>query len=229
MDFEKGLDPTLREGGVLRTICRNIRVCLWLWRSNGPLSEELGGLSMSYYVLWWYSLSLAQLHNHHLEARETLRRGRGDDAYNGLLEDHVEAILAMSLMLYLSTFAGNPRIGGVDVWPKVDMFLQYLQTYLEDFSLALSRQGKTPADLGPWQSAILYAYWVGATWEYGRVTVQAELLTKWFTTGFVDTARMMGLNNWSGVRRVVDGFSDSSFAKPYGKTWVDRAIREGLG
>jgi hypothetical protein len=71
---------------------------------------------------------------------------------------------------------------------------------------------------------LLFALWVGATWEHNDASATADVPSWWFRERFVRTAHGSGLRDWNMVRAVIDGFVPNRFAKPRGETWVDEAL-----
>jgi hypothetical protein len=220
----------------LASIVRDIFTLVWMWEADDELRTLLTPFEpaiLAVYVWARHGSVQVQLLDHFLAARNKLKHSETiANTTEALMDLYLDTVLPMSLLSYLATFAGNPKLGtsfesttggtGRYIWPKIGPFLQQLQLYLRPVSTLrlLAQQG------GDSLSAreMLFAYWVGAMWECSDSMVLQHTPADWFTVGFIELAQELGTSDWASVEDILNGFCPSGFARPEGSFWVDGTL-----
>ncbi|KPI37329.1 uncharacterized protein AB675_10281 [Cyphellophora attinorum] len=224
------LDPSLRYCPILKDVCIEIYQVVWLWGRAEPLSSQIDGPMMNVYLTMSHNLFQLKLSNHFVRLREAL--DDGSDMGSTQLDRHLEAAMTLSMIAYLALFTGNPRIAGQYMWPRVRLFTSLLHHHLTKAtervasSESSSSSRTLPLVQDQPQNMLLFALWVGATWEQNDALATADVPSWWFRERFVRTAQASGLKNWNMIRAVVDGFVPNRFAKPRGESWLMRPLRQ---
>lgn len=217
------LDPDLNSTPLLKDICIDFHQIVWLWQQSEPLSSSIDGQTMNLYATYTHNILQLRLSNHFVQLRDDdIAVGRTSNDLKHI-STYTEAALTLSLIAYLALFVGNPRIGGQYMWPRVRLFISQLHIYLQRASKQqhYTRFSEQIDHVYGGGSVLLFAYWVGATWEHNDAFITADVAPWWFSRRFAQLARILGLHDWESVRTVLDCFVPSRFARPRGEGWVD--------
>ncbi|KAJ9602567.1 hypothetical protein H2200_013110 [Cladophialophora chaetospira] len=76
-----------------------------------------------------------------------------------------------------------------------------------------------------WKNARLWAFYVGAIFEYRKSSTSEEWLKGWFNSRFVHQATAMGLTDWDDVVAILQGFLFDPAAHEKEKRWFDKAMK----
>lgn len=216
--FDRRLDASIGDKR-LRDTYRGLQETVWLWHQRDRPASDITQLCLNQYCCLEHNVLLSRLVNHYVRFKGELA-GAGRtvpperEAY--LV---AQAVLALSLLAFMATFSGNPKIGMQFVWQKHSVFLSEMQTLLcrklrDGYSLAEGHYK------GTYRNALVWAYWVGATWEFADVGLGKGLTQSWYRTMFGEQCQKMNLQNWAQVEGLLRGFAEVKFAQPRGSVWV---------
>lgn len=242
------LDPILMCTPTLQQTCIDIYEVSWLWRQSQPLGHGVDGPMMNLYGTTRHNIFQIRLSNHYLRLCARIKNMTADGKHYPPLQippetlpPRLEAITTLALMAYLASFVGNSRIGGQYLWPRIALFMSHLHHHLsvllDDFPLERSRSNSNSTSTSTshpttssstYHRLLLFAYWVGATWEHNDdLPATTTILPLWFTAHFATTAHRMALHSWDDIKPVLDRFVPSELARPDGSSWVDAVLQPG--
>ncbi|ETN37702.1 uncharacterized protein HMPREF1541_07325 [Cyphellophora europaea CBS 101466] len=218
--FDNRLDPCLSNSH-LRQDYRAMYETVWLWSQETRPSPAISQDALNQYCGLQHNVVSIRLVNHFVHFTDQLSRATSL-GMPPRREAHLvcQAILALSLLAFLATFVGNPKMGTRYIWRKHGMFLTRLQlllmSRLRDGGLLLG-EGEFGFE---YRHALLWAYWAGATWEHREREADTNPVHGWFNTRFAKQCQVMGLKSWEQVETVLNGFALARLAQPPGSTWV---------
>jgi hypothetical protein len=237
-DLQPFYDEYIQELPLLQTSARLQRLRItfhewtWLWckKSQNGLLESTHDTEVvvTYFALVQCALE-ARLNNYFVELRQSVKAKPSTTNTHPSSSPslYAELFTTLSLLLYLSTFAGNPNFKGVYLWHKARRYLTELQSTLLIYlhTAVARRSSSTPRVSSMDERVMLFAFWAGATWEQKGPADSQNISTDWFTARFVGLAEQMGVRDWAGAKAVLDQVCCCDYARPQGSSWVDSVLK----
>jgi hypothetical protein len=222
-DLDDRLEPCVTDIRLRR--CFNVlNGALWLWEQKPETIPKIPPETIARYLSLQFNIASIRLidlfvcFEGHLNEKDP--KLSPDEQAKRLSQ----GLLGISLSAFLATFVANPKIGHRYIWQKHTGFLSKMRsllTYrLDDGTVFEQSPHRTK-----YATALLLAYWVGATWEHAQASPTEDLLHAWYTYRFVSACRVLKLGSWKAVEDVLVRFTTVSYASPSGSSWVDGLLR----
>jgi hypothetical protein len=197
--------------------------CFKLWTKAGDPESELDTK-----LIWQYvtlsNLTLQLQTTNYSRVVETLLGDEGA-LCNATSRMHwrIQACLAHSILLWQLTNIMDVKIAARSYWPRGTMIADSLRAHIQQYHTEFAKFQHRLA--GEHNSALLFAYWTGATWLRKENGPNLRVSDCFFHRGLNTLANIQNLHCAEDVKAIVESFLPSIHMRPRDWDWLDAFLQ----
>lgn len=220
-----GIDNSIRDSPLQRVFLGTYQ-CFRLWSETHDPSAKLDPDQIWNYVTLTNATLQLQATNYSVVVQRvvaaptfTTKLARQAQAYW-----RIQACLVFSVLLWQLTNITDLKIAGQSYWPRGAIIANALREHIQSYCDSFTKSDGSHE--GHYQNALLFAYWIGATWQRKSARNAAEVESCFFHGGLCKLAMQYDLVHAEDVKAIVDSFLPTIHMRQQDWKWLDHSLQQ---